>query len=288
MAAPTNEARWLVERASGYQGAELVAAEGEPAPERAQLHLAAMLARRAAGEPLQYVLGVWSFRGRDLLVDSRVLIPRPETEVTAEVAIEEMQRLGAGRKPLRRRSSLDETDAQFLVADLGTGSGAVALALAVELRDAQVWATDISAEALAVARANLAGAGQPAARVRLAEGDWFDALPPELRGRLRVIVTNPPYVAEHELAELPREVADYEPVRALISGPTGLEAIDAVVDAAPEWLEPGTGALVCELAPHQADAAVERARAAGFAEAFVRLDLAGRARVLVARIAGVR
>src|SRR5688572_32021725 len=172
-----------------------------------------MVGRRGAGEPIQYVLGEWSFRGIDLLIDRRVLIPRPETEITAEVAIEEAQRLGA------RRGKPDPwagAATAYTVADLGTGSGALALALAAELPDAAVWATDNSDDALAVARANLAGSGTIAARVRLAPGSWFDALPGDLRGQLRLLVANPPYVAEHELAGLPPEVRDYEPVTALV------------------------------------------------------------------------
>lgn len=275
------EARWLVEEASGYEGADLVAAEQQPAPARAREQLDEMLARRSAGEPIQYVLGSWSFRGLDLFVDQRVLIPRPETEITAEVAIDEAQRLGERRGAADPWSS--PADTTYTVADLGTGCGALALALAAELPDALVWATDLSADALAVARANLAGAGLPATRVRLAEGDWFDALPAELRTRLRMIVTNPPYVAQHELDDLLPEVVAYEPIAALSSGPTGFEAIDIVVRGAPEWLEPG-GVLVCELAPHQARTAIECARAAGFADAEVRPDLVGRDRVLVARL----
>lgn len=283
VAEPSVEARWLLERVSGYEAAELVASESEPATARAHEHLADMVARRAAGEPLQYVLGAWSFRGLDLFVDPRVLIPRPETEVTADVAIEEALRLGARRGAANPWVGASTT---YTVVDLGTGSGALALALAAELPDAEVWATDVSEDALAVARANLAGAGLPATRVRLVAGSWFDALPRELQRRLRLVVANPPYVAEAERGALPPEVADHEPSDALVSGPTGLEAIDAIVTGAPSWLEPGRGALVCELAPHQAHAAVERARAAGFAEAFVRPDLTGRERVLVARLVG--
>jgi release factor glutamine methyltransferase len=277
------EARWLVEEASGYERADLVAAERESAPARGREQLNEMVARRCAGEPIQYVLGSWAFRGLDLYVDRRVLIPRPETEITAEVAIQEAQRIGARRGAADPWASPDDTT--YTVADLGTGCGALALSLAAELPDAHVWATDVSADALAVARANLAGAGLPATRVRLAEGDWFDALPPELCGRLRMIVTNPPYVAQHELDELPAEVVAYEPVAALSSGPTGFEALEFIVERAPKWLEP-RGVLVCELAPHQAGTAIERARAAGFGDAVVRPDLVGRDRVLVARLSG--
>src|SRR5581483_11962387 len=154
-----------------------------------------MVERRAAGEPLQYVLRRWGFRTLDLLVDPRVLIPRPETEVVVEVAIRELRRIDS-RRPL--------------VADLGTGSGAIALSIAVEVPDARVWATDASADALAVARANLAGIGSPAAkRVRIEQGSWFDALPAAFRGQFDVVVSNPPYIAAHE--DLPPEVVDWEP-----------------------------------------------------------------------------
>lgn len=278
---PDTEARWMVERVSGYDGVELVMGEHEPATALALSHIDEMLARRAAGEPLQYVLGQWNFLGLDLLVDRRVLIPRPETEMAATTAVEEMVRLGARRG---RHDHWGGATTEFVVADLGTGSGAIALALASELPDAQVWATDLSDDALAVARANLAGIGSAATRVRLAAGSWFAALPDDLRGGLRLVVANPPYVADHEVADLPAEVADWEPRAALVSGATGLEAIETIVADAPAWLDPGGGALVVELAPHQAGAARALAVDAGFVDVDVRADLAGRDRVLVARV----
>jgi len=279
--APAAEARWMVERVSGYDGVELVMGEHEPATAPAVQHLDDMLERRANGEPLQYVLGRWDFLGIDLLVDRRVLVPRPETEVVARTAIDEVVRLGA------RLGSHDPWAAgatSFAVADLGTGSGAIALALASELPDAEVWATDVSADALAVARANVAGAGSAATRVRLELGSWFAALPDDLRGRLRLVVSNPPYVAEHEVADLPADVADWEPHLALVSGPSGLEAIETIVAEAREWLDPEGSALVVELAPHQAGAARNAATAAGFDAVDVVQDLADRDRVLVARV----
>ncbi len=277
---PTLEAHRIVEEASGRRGGELVLADAQSAPRGAAARVERMVARRVAGEPLQYVLGSWAFLGLDVMVDARVLIPRPETEITAQVAIDEAVRLGARRG--RVVAGRTPAGATFLAADLGTGSGVLALALASALRDAEVWATDVSTDALAVARANLAGAGAAATQVRLAQGDWFDALPDALRGRLRLVVANPPYVTEGELDALAPEIARHEPRVALVSGPTGLEAIERIVADAPEWLDPG-GALVCELAPQQRDAAIERVRAAGFEHADVRADLTGRDRVLVAR-----
>lgn len=226
-----------------------------------------MVERRAGGEPLQYVLGRWPFRGLDLVVDRRVLIPRPETETVAEAAATELRRLG---RPAPR------------IVDLGTGSGALGLSLAAEFARARVWATDASADALAVARANLSGTGTlVATRVRLSHGSWWEALPPDLRGQVDLAVSNPPYVAADEA--LPPEVTDWEPVAALRAGPTGLEALTEIVADAPAWLS-RPGALVTEIAPHQAEPAVGLARRAGFAHAEVRPDLAGRPRALVASI----
>lgn len=257
------DARRIVERASGWDGAELAVHLDDPPSERAVAQFDDMVARRAAGEPLQYVVGSWAFRTLDLLVDGRVLIPRPETESVVEVAIAEARGL---TRPL-------------VAVDLGTGSGAIALSLAVEL-GAEVWATDASADALAVARANVAGAG--ATTVRLVQGDWFAALPSELRGRVHVVVANPPYVAADD--DLPAVVRDWEPASALVAGPTGLEAIERIVRDAPDWLA-RPGVLVVELAPHQATAAIALAVAAGFdaADVIVTPDLAGRPRALVAR-----
>lgn len=273
----------MVERVSGYDGGELLVNEREPATAPAVAHLDDMLERRAGGEPLQYVLGRWDFLGLDLLVDPRVLVPRPETEVVAQTAIAETVRLGARHGP---HDAWLAADTSYAVADLGTGSGAIALALARELPDAAVWATDASDDALAVARANVAGVGSAATRVRVVRGSWYEALPVELRGRLRLVVSNPPYVAEHEVPDLPRDVAEWEPRTALVSGPTGYEALEALIVEAPVWLDPAGAALVLELAPHQAERALELAAAAGFVEVRVERDLVGRARVLVARVAG--
>jgi release factor glutamine methyltransferase len=261
------DARRIVQAASGREGSEWVLGLDAPAPRRGVAAVDAMVARRAAGEPLQYVLGRWGFRALDLLVDRRVLIPRPETEVVAELAIEELRRLGGGDRPVT-------------AVDLGTGSGALALSLAAEVLTAQVWGTDRSADALAVARANLAGLGRPGSRVRLAAGDWFAALPAELRGHLDLVVSNPPYVGEDEA--LPPEVVDWEPREALVAGPAGDEALLRILAEAPSWLaRPGT--VVLELAPTHAAPVAAAATAAGAAEVRVRPDLTGRERVLVAR-----
>ena len=256
----------------------------EPAPAVGRPRLNALVERRLAGEPLQYVLGRWSFRGLDLLVDPRVLIPRPETEVVAEVAIAEARRPGRrGDGAAVSNAPAQDGGGPCPVADLGTGSGALALALAAEVPGAEVWATDVSPAALEVARANVAAIGSTAAsRVHFAEGMWYEALPARLQGRLRVIVSNPPYVTEAEFAGLPAEVRDHEPTGALVAGPTGRECLDHLVAGGLDWLEPG-GSLVLELAPGQAAPMAAAAEEAGYDAVAIHPDLAGRSRVLVAR-----
>jgi release factor glutamine methyltransferase len=142
-----------------------------------------------------------------------------------------------------------------------------------------VWATDASPDALAVARANIAGTGRPGARVRVAEGDWFDALPSDLRGSLDLVVSNPPYVATED--DLPPEVADWEPRPALVAGDAGTEHLERIVAEAPGWLAPG-GALVVELAPAQAGQVADLADQVGFTSVEVGQDLSGRDRMVVA------
>ncbi len=258
------EARWMVEEAAVDPWPACL---DQPVSERAGPFFEDLVRRREAGEPLQYVLGHWAFRHLDPMVDRRVLIPRPETEQVVEIALRELRPFGPAP----------------LVLDLGTGSGAIALSIAGESTDARVWATERSPDALAVARANLAGIGSLAARrVRLAEGSWFDPLPDELRGRFQLIVSNPPYVADGD--ELPDVVAAWEPAGALYAGPTGLEAVAEIIHEAPAWLA-GPGVLVVELAPGQS-AEARALAAAVFDEVEICPDLAGRDRALVARRVG--
>ncbi len=257
-------ARWLCEVASGADRLDDVL--HEPATVRMVAHLDAMVARFRSGEPLAYVLGRWSFRHLDLAVDRRVLIPRPETEVVAEAALEL-----ARRRPR-----------PVVIADLGTGSGAIGLALADELPvdGVTVWLTDASSDALDVARANLAGIGRRAANVRIAQGDWFEALPPDVR--LDVAVANPPYVAQGA-SELDDAVREWEPHGALFAGPDGLDAIRRLVRDGPAHVRPG-GWLVLEIGADQGPAVEELLRKHGYIDVEIRPDLAGRDRIAVARI----
>jgi release factor glutamine methyltransferase len=257
------EVRWIMERASGLTPAEQAAVLDTVPDRRHAASFEAMVERRQAGEPLQYVLGRWGFRSLDLFVDPRVLIPRPETEVVAGFALEALP-----PGPCR-------------AVDLGTGSGAIALTLAAEGGpDVEVWATDASADALAVARANTAGLGRRAVGVRLVQGDWYDALPEDLLGTFDVVVSNPPYVPDGALVA--RQVRDHEPAVALFGGEDGLDHVRAVVAGARVWLRPG-GALVVEIGEDQGHAAARLARAAGFTQVEIRQDLAERDRALVAR-----
>ncbi len=261
-----HEARWMVERVSGFSQAELITSGAEPVSTRGVAHFDQLLARRCAGEPLQYVLGRWMFRQLELFVDARVLIPRPETELVAGFGIDHLRTYG---RPVR-------------AADLGCGSGAIGLSIAVEVPQASVWLSDVSADALDVTRANVAGLGRAAMRVAVNGGSWFEALPTELQGSLDLIISNPPYVAHEEV--LPHEVVGYEPHVALFSESTGDAPGDAhlvhIVEQAPLWLAPG-GALVLEMSPHQTAPLAQRCQRLGFT-ARIEADLAGRDRAVVA------
>jgi release factor glutamine methyltransferase len=260
------EARWLCEVASAsLDPDDFLTRLEEPATVRMVAHLDAMVARYRTGEPLQYVLGEWTFRRITLNIDRRVLIPRPETELVAEVAIE----LAAACSPARA------------VADLGTGSGAIGLSMAFELprQGTIVWITDASSDAVDVARANLAGIGPAATNVRVGHGSWFDALPGG--EQFDVIVANPPYVAL-DSPDLDERVAEWEPAAALFSGHDGLDDIRTIVSGAPGRLRPG-GSLVLEIGADQGAAVATIMRDAGLVDVEIRPDLTGRDRIAVGR-----
>lgn len=266
---PRIDARRIVEQAGGMEPALFSSMLDQLVTTREMVAYDRMIERRLTGEPLQYVVGSWSFRTLDLYLDRRVLIPRPETEIVTECALREHDRSVQARGAR-----------EGVVVDLGTGSGAIALSIAVERRGTQVWATDVSGEALAVAQANCAGLGRVARHVTLVHGSWFEPLPEALRGCIDVIVSNPPYVAADD--ELPPEVRDWEPLEALVPGPRGLEAYEAIVGEARDWLA-RSGALVLEIGASQGAAVRELVRGGGFTTADVHADLAGRDRVVVAR-----
>jgi release factor glutamine methyltransferase len=262
-----NEARWLCEEVYGERGATFQAALGQATTERLVRRFDELLVRRQAGEPLQYVLGSWSFRTVELMVDSRVLIPRPETEVVVGVALD----------------CARELPDSIRAVDLGTGSGAIALALAAELPigSVEVWGTDLSEDALDVARANLAGLGRRGSAVRFVQGSWFDALPVELAGAVNLIVANPPYIALDD-PELDEAVRLWEPHLALFADSHGLAAYETIIADAPRWLAQG-GWLVVEIGHRQAAAVSALCVGAGMIDVAIHRDLAGLDRVVVAR-----
>jgi release factor glutamine methyltransferase len=254
------EALWLVEEFS--PGADVDAARA--------VELAG--SRRLAGEPLQYVLGHWPFRTLDLDVDSRVLIPRPETEELVSLALQALV-LSQATSPL--------------VLDMGCGSGAIGLSILSELAErgvaATVVAVDVSNDALDVARRNAVKHGLRA--VSFVNSSWFRDLDPSLQGHVDLVVSNPPYVGESEFENLDA-VLRHEPYGALVSpsssGIEGFKDLEIVVRESITWLRPG-GSLVCEHGSTQADALVQLATSSGFVDVVDVTDLAGLARVLVAR-----
>lgn len=265
---PRAEARLLLGHAASLTCEEILAHPERPLPPAAWFRYRRLVARRRRREPLAYLTGRALFCGREFAVDRRVLIPRPETELVAELAVAHLRRAGPREAPL-------------LLADLGTGSGVLAVTLALELPGALVYAVDISAAALAVAAENARRLGV-ADRVRLLHGDlWAPLAAQGLRGRLDAVVANPPYVAERDLAGLMPEVREYEPAEALLGGPDGMECVRRVVTQAASFLRPG-GALFVEVGAGQAApaAALLRARG-GWAGVEVHRDWAGWERVLV-------
>jgi release factor glutamine methyltransferase len=261
------QARWICETACGLDGDEFLAELDEPATERMVAQLDAMVARYRAGEPLAYVLGHWSFRTIELMVDRRVLIPRPETEVVAGRALE----LARGVAGQRR------------IVDLGTGSGAIGLSLAAELplTGTEVWLTDYSTDAVNVARANAVGLGRAATNVRVCHGSWFDALPVDVRGDIDVVVSNPPYIANGD-AEVAESVLEYEPHTALFAGDDGLDDVRTIARDARNWLRSG-GWLVMEIGYRQGDAVKALLEGFGYADVAIANDLTGRPRIAEGR-----
>ena len=221
----------------------------------------ALVERRAAGEPVAYLIGSRGFYGLDLSVSPAVLIPRPETELLVEATL---ARLPAG---------------PCAVADFGTGSGAIALAIAHERADAEVTAVDASPEALEVARAN--AEQLYLANVRFLHGSWCQALGNE---RFDAIVSNPPYIRADDL-HLAQGDVRFEPAMALASGPDGLDAIRAIIGCAPAHLKAG-GWLLFEHGYDQAEDVAALLREAGFSGVISLLDLLGHRRVTLGQWPG--
>jgi release factor glutamine methyltransferase len=260
VADPRLDAELLLGEAMGRERSALIADPGLEVPASAGRAFGEMVRRRLRREPVAYILGRKGFRNLELAVDPRVLVPRPETELLVELALE--------LRPER-------------VLDVGTGSGAIALAVADELPDAEVTATDTSAGALEVARGNAKRLGL-AERVRFVEG----TLPDESDG-FDLILANLPYVAERDWPSLQPEVTKHEPREALLAGPDGLDAYRVLIpECSPRlsrYAERMRGALAVEVGEGQAGAVAELMRDAGLGEVEVRRDLAGIERVVVGR-----
>lgn len=217
-----------------------------------------MVAARGQGEPLQYVTGVQSFGPLDLVVGPGVLVPRPETELVAQRCVQLLEGIEAP-----------------VVVDIGTGTGAIALFIAAQRPDAELWAIDVSSAALAWARRNLAALGL--AGVRLLQSDLFEALPGRLHRACDLVVSNPPYLSQKEFEAAPVEVREHEPESALMGGRSGAELSEELISQAPTWLRSG-GKLVIETGPGQAKR-VQRAMEQHFQGVTISSDLSGRPRI---------
>jgi len=255
---PRLDAELLVGHALGLPRIELYTNFDRPLDEPELAACRALLERRGRREPVAYILGRWGFHGLDLAVDGRVLVPRPETEVLVERCLALLEGVQAPR-----------------FADVGTGSGAIALAVKSARPDASVTATDVSADALAVARENATALGL---EIELAETDLLAGV----EGRFAVIASNPPYIGEAEMAALEPEVAEYEPRLATVAGPAGTEVLERLAAAAAAALEAG-GSLVVECGAGQAEAVRGLMAAAGAGETTAEPDLAGIDRVVTGR-----
>ena len=255
------DAEVLLAQATGWDRAQLAAEPEARLPVGASRTFGGMVRRRLLREPVAYILGRRGFRRVELLVDRRVLIPRPETELLVDLAVE--------LEPDR-------------VLDVGTGSGAIALSAADELGGTLVTAIDTSFDAVRVAQANTA---------RLGLGDRVDVVlrgPSSLMGAgpggapFDLLLANLPYVSEDEWEELAPEIREYEPREALVPGPTGLEAFEALAEEL-FGLAPRPTVVALEIGADQADEVTRLIRAAGYADTEVRQDLAGHDRVVIGR-----
>jgi release factor glutamine methyltransferase len=263
---PRLDAEVLLAHVRGCPRIALYTAFEEPVAEAERSRFRELVKRRGSGEPVAYLVGSREFFSLPFAVDRSVLVPRPESEGLV-VRVLDLCRAAAAPR----------------IVDVGTGSGAIVVALAKHLPRAALAATDISAEAIAVARANAARHGA-AERIAFVECDLLDAA--AAAGPWDVIVSNPPYVREDEFAALPRDVREHEPRGALVAGPTGVEVVERLAAAAATRLAPG-GWLVVEIGPTVVEAAeAALAKQAALEPGPTLKDLAGLPRIVQARRRG--
>ncbi len=263
---PEADARLLLGHALRLERAQLLSQSDRVLEAREITAAAALAARRLRHEPVARILGRKEFWSLTLAIDESVLVPRPETETVIEMALDFVARRGLRRGPWR-------------ILDIGTGSGALLLALLKELPEASGTGTDISGAALSVARSNAERSGL-AARCRFIECNIAE----KASGLFDLIVSNPPYIARHEIATLAREVRDFDPVLALDGGSDGLDFYRAISAQAPRILAPG-GLIIVELGKGQESAVRTIMVNAGLAPGEARPDLAGVPRALAAGLA---
>jgi release factor glutamine methyltransferase len=287
---PRLDAEVLLAHARGCERIMLYAAFDEVVSDDVRTRFRDLVKRRAEGIPVAYLVGKREFFSLNFKVTPDVLIPRPETEFVVVEVLDALERSGFGVQGSGRRergtgdrgreSEAGSQKSEPLVADVGTGSGAIAVAIARHSPAVRMVATDISPAALAVARENAAAHGVQD-RIEFLESDLLAKVPAE--PRFTVIASNPPYIGESELPTLDPSVRDHEPRHALIAGPTGTEIIERLIPQAADRLLPG-GWLIMEISPliatHVTDLIVADTR---FEPATITKDLAGLARVVKAR-----
>lgn len=261
------DAEVLLAEARGCQRIQLYTAFDEEPPEPIRSKFRELVKRRAAGEPVAYLVGRREFYSLAFEVTPDVLIPRPETEFVVIAVLDAIKEIGPDNRPLH-------------VADIGTGSGAIAVSVATHAPHCQITAIDVSPAAIAVAKQN-ATLHQVADRIEFVEGDLLAAVAADRR--FDIIASNPPYVADHELSLMSPETREHEPRLALVAGPTGLEVITRLIDQAAERLNP-LGRLIFEVSPMiESNARSILEKNGVFEEIKAIKDLAGLPRVLVAR-----
>ena len=258
------DARLLLADAAGLDMAALIGRDREELPDLAEARLHTHLKRRSQGEPVARILGQREFWGLPLLVNAATLVPRPETETLVEAVLAEV----CARK---------DAAVAVHICDLGAGSGAILLALLSELPEARGTATDISAEALEIARRNAERLGL-AARISFYEGDFAEGP----GGPFDVVVSNPPYIQSAAIEALAPDVRDYDPPAALDGGEDGLACYRAIL-ARSDALVGGDGFLALEVGHDQGETVAAMCRAQGFRAVAIRPDLAGIGRVVIAR-----